>query len=258
MLDVHPPHSPAHTWKDFFIHIATITVGLLIAVGLEQTVEAIHHAHQRQELREALLEDNRKALRDDQDMERDTLNRVQWLTARIDDLTMALHTHTQPHFIPLVPTSFMSVPVYPNWEAAQSSNLSGVLPQQDIKAYTEGDSIIEELLKRYHREEFTYRREAFEQRFRVSPTDVTLDFSTATHEELTQELALLSEERSNDMETYNYTLFLHGCLTAVIRGERNLDRIDEEEIRIYDEGMKHLNDNDPYRTAEPTPTLRTH
>jgi len=23
MLDVHPPHEAAHTWKDFFIHIAT-------------------------------------------------------------------------------------------------------------------------------------------------------------------------------------------------------------------------------------------
>jgi hypothetical protein len=27
------------TWKDFFIHIAAIAVGLLIAIGLEQTVE---------------------------------------------------------------------------------------------------------------------------------------------------------------------------------------------------------------------------
>ena len=43
MLDVHAPHSPTHTWKDFFIHIATICIGLLIAIGLEQTVEAIHH-----------------------------------------------------------------------------------------------------------------------------------------------------------------------------------------------------------------------
>jgi len=24
MLDVHPPHEAAHSWKDFFIHIATI------------------------------------------------------------------------------------------------------------------------------------------------------------------------------------------------------------------------------------------
>ena len=54
MLDVHPPHEAAHTWKDFFIHIATICVGLLIAVGLEQSVEAIHHNHQRHQLEEDL------------------------------------------------------------------------------------------------------------------------------------------------------------------------------------------------------------
>lgn len=50
MLDVHPPHEATHTWKDFFIHIATIVVGLIIAVGLEQTVEMIHHRHLRHEL----------------------------------------------------------------------------------------------------------------------------------------------------------------------------------------------------------------
>jgi hypothetical protein len=54
MLDVHPPHSPTHTWRDFFIHVATICVGLLIAVGLEQTVEAIHHRHLVAEARESL------------------------------------------------------------------------------------------------------------------------------------------------------------------------------------------------------------
>ena len=50
MLDVHPPHTPTHTWKDFFIHIATIVIGLLIAIGLEQTVEAVEHHRQREEL----------------------------------------------------------------------------------------------------------------------------------------------------------------------------------------------------------------
>jgi hypothetical protein len=40
---MHPPREAAHTWKDFFIHIATICVGLLIAIALEQTVEALHH-----------------------------------------------------------------------------------------------------------------------------------------------------------------------------------------------------------------------
>jgi hypothetical protein len=54
MLDVHPPEHPAHSWTDFFIHIATIVVGLLIAVGLEQTVEYFHHRYEVRETREAL------------------------------------------------------------------------------------------------------------------------------------------------------------------------------------------------------------
>jgi hypothetical protein len=52
MLDVPPPHPPTHTWRDFFIHIATIVIGLLIAIGLEQTVEYIHHRHQAHQLEE--------------------------------------------------------------------------------------------------------------------------------------------------------------------------------------------------------------
>ena len=46
MLDVHAPHEPIHTWKGFVIHIVTITIGLLIAIGLEQLVEYFHHQHQ--------------------------------------------------------------------------------------------------------------------------------------------------------------------------------------------------------------------
>jgi hypothetical protein len=52
MLDVHPAHHAASTWRDFFIHIATIVIGLVIAVGLEQGVEAIHRHHQLHRLQE--------------------------------------------------------------------------------------------------------------------------------------------------------------------------------------------------------------
>jgi hypothetical protein len=50
MLDIHPAHHAATTWRDFFIHIATIVLGLIIAVGLEQTIEYFNHQHQRREL----------------------------------------------------------------------------------------------------------------------------------------------------------------------------------------------------------------
>jgi hypothetical protein len=59
MLDVHAPHEVLHTWKDFFIHIATIVVGLLIAIGLEQSVEYFHHRHQVAEIRASLAEERR-------------------------------------------------------------------------------------------------------------------------------------------------------------------------------------------------------
>jgi len=53
-MEVHAPHEPIHSWRDFFIHIATITVGLLIAIGLEQTVEYFHHRALAQEARETI------------------------------------------------------------------------------------------------------------------------------------------------------------------------------------------------------------
>jgi len=49
MLDVHAPEHGINGARDFFLHLFTITIGLLIALGLEAGVEAIHHRHQREE-----------------------------------------------------------------------------------------------------------------------------------------------------------------------------------------------------------------
>src|ERR1700722_11487826 len=45
VIDVHPPSEPIHGWRDFFIHLTTITIGLLIALSLEGCVEWQHHPH---------------------------------------------------------------------------------------------------------------------------------------------------------------------------------------------------------------------
>jgi hypothetical protein len=50
MLDIHAPHESIHTWKSFFVHLGTITIGLLIAIGLEQSVESLHHHRQVREM----------------------------------------------------------------------------------------------------------------------------------------------------------------------------------------------------------------
>src|ERR1700751_1763540 len=64
MLAVPPAHPPASTWRDFFIHIAPIVIGLLIAVGLEQTVEYLHHRHQLHDVRQGILADANLYLHD--------------------------------------------------------------------------------------------------------------------------------------------------------------------------------------------------
>ena len=65
MLDVHPPHEKIHGIRDFFLHLFTITIGLLIALGLENLAERIHHHHLRDEADIYLqreLRDNEKEL----------------------------------------------------------------------------------------------------------------------------------------------------------------------------------------------------
>jgi hypothetical protein len=44
-MDVNPPQQSIHNWKDFLIHLVTITIGLFIALSLEAAVEAMHHRH---------------------------------------------------------------------------------------------------------------------------------------------------------------------------------------------------------------------
>ncbi len=44
-MDIEPPHGPIETWRDFFVHLVIITLGLLIALALEGIVGYIHERH---------------------------------------------------------------------------------------------------------------------------------------------------------------------------------------------------------------------
>ena len=53
-MDVHPVHHAPLTWREFFLHLVTITIGLFIALTLEAGVESLHHRHLVREARENL------------------------------------------------------------------------------------------------------------------------------------------------------------------------------------------------------------
>ncbi|HEY6413929.1 MAG TPA: hypothetical protein VIX42_09585 [Edaphobacter sp.] len=56
-MDVHAPHKPIHGVKDFFLHLLTISVGLLIAVGIEGCVELRREHKLVREARETMHEE---------------------------------------------------------------------------------------------------------------------------------------------------------------------------------------------------------
>ncbi|MGD0940098.1 MAG: hypothetical protein ABR905_10330 [Terracidiphilus sp.] len=54
MLDIHLPHGKLLGIKEFFLHLFTITIGLLIALSLEGWVESRHHRNLAREAEEGL------------------------------------------------------------------------------------------------------------------------------------------------------------------------------------------------------------
>ena len=135
MLDVHPPHEAAHTWKDFFIHIATIVVGLLIAVGLEQTVESLHNAHLRNELREQLRResrDNSVPIREDG---RIAEAYIDW--AQEQRQAVAAAGPVAPFLLPRLPAGIFLFPDTGAWLAAKDNGRTALLLREEQVWYSD-------------------------------------------------------------------------------------------------------------------------
>ena len=56
-MEVHAPHYPIMSKKEFLVHLLAITIGLLIAVGIEGCVE-LYREH-------SLVKEARRTLRDE-------------------------------------------------------------------------------------------------------------------------------------------------------------------------------------------------
>jgi hypothetical protein len=142
MLDVHPPHHAATTWRDFLVHIATIVLGLLIAVGLEQTVEYVHHRREVREVREALSqerEENRKLYNVNTTSFRWQMSQ---LTNNLRVLTfLQQHPNTPEEKLPGVPEwYFTHDPVVESaWKNSQRTQVLTLMPskeaEEDAKLY---------------------------------------------------------------------------------------------------------------------------
>lgn len=138
MLDVHPPHAATHTWKDFFIHLATITIGLLIAISLEQTVEYLHHRHQVAETREALRLERETNI----DAYARSVDEFRRQNAALKNNLFILdflkqHPGTPQAQLPGILVWHAIRGNYSDsaWKTAQQSNVTEFMPQDEVRKY---------------------------------------------------------------------------------------------------------------------------
>jgi len=80
-MEIHKPKA-AHSWREFLIEIGTIVLGILIALGLEQSVEAFHERQLAHEAKDAIDAE----MRSDLDLIASRLSRQVCIERRLDQV----------------------------------------------------------------------------------------------------------------------------------------------------------------------------
>jgi hypothetical protein len=233
MFDVHTPHNTVQSWKDFFIHIAIITIGLLIAVGIEQTVEAVHHLHQRHQLEYDLHEEaisNREIILHDLKLE----DQEKWFTAVqaiVDrevqhDGKLSFTTSVAPCAPGTIngPSVVYHPPSESVWSTAKESNLVYLLPVEQARIYSRLAYTFE--LLRLSRDNLAMACErvyAIQTRFAKRSPDGTEESWSMSPDQAER---LADAAAATDAATRGVILRLKYCLAYVegfLRGDRNID-----------------------------------
>jgi hypothetical protein len=231
MLDVHPPHHPTHTWRDFFIHIATIVVGLIIAVGLEQLVEAIHRHHERVDLRASLHRELEQIAFDSGNANADCDVHTAWLNQIEASIESSVQTGQPILAFPPPPAGKADDREDPFYRAAKSSGRLDLLDEEEIADFGEVDTLIEQSAINSQAIRSSYSELVVAEHKLQHP--LVRASATAPSPSSTGDLALLQDrvlrlqmavnaDRSNSR-------FLHGAALAILRGERDLKHIEAAE-----------------------------
>ena len=134
-MDIHPPEGPTHSFRDFLIHIGVVTIGILIALGLETLEEHVHDRYVVREARENFhveLEGDRANLDKELTNDRQTLALCNRIIADLPQL------RKQPgalaaQIAQIKPSGYFLPSA--RWEAALSTGALGHMPVGDVNSY---------------------------------------------------------------------------------------------------------------------------
>ena len=145
-MDIHPPYGPIHSFKDFFLHLLTVILGILIALSLEGLIEWRHHRSLAEEARSNLtveIRENRQLLAGGLAAAPDAEQR---LKATIETIEAYRKNHRDDRTSKL-DWSFGLFPLSATaWSTAASTGALGYMDYSEVKAYTRAYVLQEEFL----------------------------------------------------------------------------------------------------------------
>ena len=134
-MEVHAPHKPIHSIKEFLVHLLAITIGLLIALGLEATVEWVHHRHLARDARENIYQEFRA---NQQDVQRQ-LNALPDEDKRLNEILNLVNDaeYGRPH-MPAGDFMWTSILLRDSaWNAASSTGAIAFMDYDEVKRYSQ-------------------------------------------------------------------------------------------------------------------------
>jgi hypothetical protein len=139
MLEVHAPHEAPHSWKDFFIHLGTITIGLVLALGLEQFATFLHERSEVRETRAALQAEHQENIHRFHENVRSHLTAMALMHNNLRVVAyLRAHPGTPEAQLPgtVIWPIFVEPPVKAAWATAQSTNVLGLMPPGEVRRMT--------------------------------------------------------------------------------------------------------------------------
>jgi hypothetical protein len=136
MLDVHAPHESVHGWRDFLLHLVTITIGLVIALGLEGCVEWQHHRHLVHEAEQSLHAEIQSNARLLTDITADIHTQQAALKHDLEVLDFAIKNGKFPTHASMLINFHISTFDNVSWSTAQSTGALGYMDYATAQEYS--------------------------------------------------------------------------------------------------------------------------
>lgn len=237
-MEIHPPEHGIHSFRDFLVHMGTIILGLLIAIGLEQSVETFHRRHERIDLRASLREEAEQVITDADHTESKLRQRLDIMSRRRSFVYAALWTgqHKDGDKIVSIPED-LEYPFDPIFRSALATSRVSLLSPEETTAYMELMYDMEQTKSSYSDyANAVHERMRFETELPRTEKEDEIDIARVDRELLQRYLDLVAAEIETGQRLRIDCAQTAGAEKVLLHGELQLSKLYEGEAK----GMREV------------------